>query len=115
MDQRRMAAGLIVEHWDDRDVLPDGTKVSRYWKQSGAARITLPRATYSAILAKAWKWDITLIARMADGTLYQSEISTATPVHLQDLDDLLYDARTALLLEHPGYVAFGFRAAIKTR
>ena len=113
MDYRRLAVGLTVEHWSDKDVLADGTKVSRYWKQAGASRTPFPWPAYQQVIKQPWAWEVKIFAKTATGDLFTTTVDVKSFVTLKELDELLAEHRGELLEEHPETVADGWRAVIK--
>lgn len=112
MDYRKIARGLTVEHWSDKDIDSEGIPTSRYWKQAGVIRQAFPYNAYTRIIKQSWKWRIRLMLRMKDGTINNTEIELKHGIPLRDMDQSLKHFRDEMLAEFPDYDAIGWRATI---
>ncbi len=112
MDYRKIAKGVTVEHWSDKDIGPDGIPDSRYWKQSGAIRQAFPYNAYKVIILQPWKWKVTLMLRMPDKSIIKTEIELKSGIALKAIDSELKRYRDEMLTDNPNYEAIGWRAVI---
>lgn len=112
MDYRKIARGVTVEHWSDRDIDSEGIPTSRYWKQAGCIRQQFPYLAYSNIIKQSWKWRVKLMLRLQSGDIVNTEIELKSGVALKAIDSELKQFRDEMIQEHPDYAAIGWRAVI---
>ena len=112
MDYRKIAKGVTVEHWSDKDILPDGTPTSRFWKQAGLIRQSFPLHVYRVVINQPWRWRIKMMVRMPDGSINTEELTMKTGMRLQEMDTAIKDFRDTQFAEFPDYVDTGWQAII---
>ena len=74
--------------------------------------MAVPAALRQAATDRPFKWLVTLMCKLPDGSIARTEIETKNAVILRELDDAVREYREMLLLENPGHVDDGFRARI---
>ena len=112
-DHRKIAVGLTIEHWSDKDTDANGFKTSRYWKQVGSKRMLFPLPTYQQIIKQPWAWEVKLFAKNAQGDVQTTALNVLHYLTIRELDELIAVHRAELLTEFPDTVADGWRATIK--
>lgn len=115
MDYRKIAKGITVEHWSDKDIDAQGIPTSRYWKQAGLIRQPVPYNAYCEIIKQPWKWRVKLMLRLPSEEVFNTEIELKSGVMLKAIDSELKRFRDEMIAEHPDYAAIGWRAIILDR
>jgi len=112
MDLRRLAVGLTVEHWDDKDIDSEGMPTSRYWKSYCGTRLFVSPDHYQAILQKPWFWKLEFFVKKSEDETVRQEIQIKSAITIEEISPNLAIYRKELLEEHPERIATGWRLTI---